>query len=122
MFSQFSPPAQGQALCISHPGLCCSCWFRLLLPLAGSQLAVTLTLILQNCSVLHDHPPLSHAYNLRPDCIHTICFYFQYFTVVTFFTTISFMFLFLYKDSSSGRAANIHISLLFILTGLIGVL
>lgn len=31
--------------------LCCSCWFRLPLPLAGSKPAVTLTLVLQICSV-----------------------------------------------------------------------
>lgn len=45
--------------------LCCSCWFRLPLPLAGSKPAVTLTLALQICSV-QQNLSLSLSYTHAP--------------------------------------------------------
>lgn len=44
--------------------LCCSCWFRLLLPLAGSKPAVTLTLALQICSVQQNLDPSPPSFSL----------------------------------------------------------
>lgn len=55
--------------------LCCSCWFRLPLPLAGSKPAVTLTLVLQICSVqqnLSQPPPLSYTHMYSHTLYHLI--------------------------------------------------
>ena len=73
----------------------CSCWFRLPLPLAGSQPAVTLTLALQICSVQQNLPPslpllhtwcvLTHPYNLSfcfLICLHDMALFFSHHNAV----------------------------------------
>lgn len=70
--------------------LCCSCWFRLPLPLAGSKPAVTLTLALQICSVQQNLSlSLSHTYSAySPAPIQASSFCFQYFSTLQHFSCV----------------------------------